>query len=767
MRYRLGWFCCWFAATVGYAADMLWVNLGEEDVGEGLTALNLVEGDGWTEPARLDGRECRRTKPEERSTFVYVDVEDSFRPPEELYVTVEFFDQHGMLSLQFDAGEGISAYRPAPESYPQTGTKRWLARTFTLRGARFRNRENGGADFRIHADGPLAVSRIVLSPVAPEGFEPPPDPAAFFRDRPPVRIAEGMTVVQQWQVHRPVPGDQLADSAYETAKRIGITSLQSYVGWAQLEPRRGEVTYDVYDPVVDRIRKHDLKWLPFLIAGPFIATPEWFRAESGVDAVCLEHGESTPIQSIWNPNLRDGVRRFLQIFRDHYEPGVIEALNLGISGNWGESIMVAGGGFDMKGRHSHLGWWCGDEYARRDWRRWCRERYGSLADLNAAWSTSFEDWSRIEPFPPARAPSRRAAADLFRWYTESMTDYAEFWVRTARELYPDTPIYLCTGGHGQPELGADFGAQARMCARYDAGIRITNQSDDAPGDFAVTRMVSSAARLYGGYYTTEPGGANTPKGVAARIFDAVSGGARGVYFKTLVNPPDRPSPTAVRFAEFAEYLVPNEPALGVAALMPNSSLVLTPGTMETMIQRTQVLRDAFDFEFIDENMIGDGLLSRFRALLFPAGNTVERPALEAIGAWVRNGGVLFVPEGSAPPVDVENRPAAWWPDRFPPAHPAGYRAARLDAGHVVVLGGEWPAWRNSLVILLLGSAGEVPWRGPLADPIDGVFDGVLAARVGKRIDYYNNRDEIVRKKLPGGGTIEVPPRSIVSIDRTQ
>jgi len=518
-----------------------------------------------------------------------------------------------------------------------------------------------------------------------------------------VSTAPGMTVIQQWQIHRPVSPGRRADRAYQVCRQIGITSLQSYVVWSQIEPEPGRVTYDTYDPVVACLRRNHLKWLPFIITGPYYATPKWFRDRKGVSAVCLEHGREVPIQSIWNPHLRDGVKRFLKLFRAHYEADVIEALNLGISGNWGESLMPAGGGFEVRklpGYHCHRGWWCGDRYARADWRRWLREKYQYVGKLNRAWGTSFVDFDAVDPFVPSEAPSPRAAVDLVTWSTQSMTDLAEFWVRTARELYPDLPIYLCTGGSGDPALGADFAAQARMCAKYKAGIRITNQSDDALRNFAHTRMVSSATRLYGQYYTTEPGGANSPRGIAGRIFDIVSGGGRGVYFKTLVQGDDRPSPQAVAFARNAQYLVPNSPKLSVAALMPNASIAIDARVLNLFLERSAQLRDALDFEFIDENMIADGLLDRFKAVVWLAGSRLEARSAEALRKWIRSGGVLLVSTEHLPLKTVENAPVGWIAQSqtaqppvnilFPNGRPA---RVRVDIGGAdeVALSGQWHA----------------------------------------------------------------------------
>ncbi len=679
----------------GAASGAPSVDLGPTNVAKGLVVRSY--GDGVNRPVTLGGRACRMIDRDAGGNFLYVQASPrpAMRPA--LYVIVEYFDQAGDITLEYDAGEG-GAYLASPDVTRQREKRQWRSATFILRRPSFGGRQNGDADFRVGTTGALAVARITLTDRQPDGYRPPADPVQLLEARRAAVIAPGMTVIQQWQVHEPVPAGQLADNAYRVARKIGITSLQSYVGWAQLEPEKGRVTYATYDPVVTQIRKHHLKWLPFLITAPYVATPKWFRTEGGVDAVCLEHKQSTPIQSIWNPALRGGVRRFLELFRAHYEPGVIEALNLGISGNWGESLMPAGGGFDMAGQHAHAGWWCGDPYARADLQRWLRARYATTAALNAAWRSSYSGFEAVEPMAPGSAPSRRATVDLVGWYTQSMTAYAEHWVKTAREFYPTLPIYLCTGGDGQPMLGADFGAQARMCARYGAGIRITNQGDDAASNFAITRMVGSATRLYGQYYTTEPGGDNSAWGIAGRVFDATAGGSRGAYFKYLMDAPDQPTMKGIRFMENARRLAPNRPRLTVAAIMPNSSIALDGGVLGTFLARAEKLRDAVDFEFIDENMIADGMLKRFRAVVILSGDTLEQASIAALRKWVAGGGVLMAPAGCLPLRSVGGTAAPWL--RGPGQDAArtaavmpNVRGVALDigSGSEEALGGAWQA----------------------------------------------------------------------------
>ncbi|MEM3503763.1 MAG: beta-galactosidase, partial [Nitrososphaeria archaeon] len=329
-----------------------------------------------------------------------------------------------------------------------------------------------------------------------------------------VRVAvkefENVELIQQWQYLGKVHPKMLKDSVFEVCKKIGLTSVQSYVYWAEIEKEKGKIDFSPYDVLIEKLKRHKLKWVPFLILGPQYATPEWFW-ESGksVFAKCLEHGMETRIQSIWNPYLPEYVERFLQMIAKQYRNcGILESVTLGISGNWGEALYPAWGGF-YGGFHTHPGWWCGDRYAVLDFKKYAKEKYQSIDALNLTWGTSFGDFKdltfpyvkrfRIKDFlrgalkevfsiaphwlkpllsslwraaiiPAKRAntfsnPSRFSSdtevscslapeqlrwLDFVEWYLQSMTRWAEFWLKKARQYFPDTPIYLVTGGDGKP-----------------------------------------------------------------------------------------------------------------------------------------------------------------------------------------------------------------------------------------------------------------------------------------------------------------------------
>ena len=207
------------------------------------------------------------------------------------------------------------------------------------------------------------------------------------------------SIIQQWQYTGKVHPRLLTDEALENCRRIGISSLQSYVTWAEIERTEGVFHFSSYDPLVEALLTQGLKWVPFLILGPYYATPQWFQNSSrSLYARCLEHNRESRIQSIWNPHLPEYVERFLRAFAQHYDHGdLFESITLGISGNWGEAIYPATGCF-TGGFHVHPGWWCGDSFARNDFRHHMLEKYGTVEHLNSQWGTGFTSPSEIE-FP--------------------------------------------------------------------------------------------------------------------------------------------------------------------------------------------------------------------------------------------------------------------------------------------------------------------------------------------------------------------------------
>ena len=109
--------------------------------------------------------------------------------------------------------------------------------------------------------------------------------------------------------------------------------------------------------------------------------------------------------------------------------------------------------------------WCGGDDAKESFRKAIEAKYTDIGALNAAWRSHYGAFGEIDTFLRHKSPSRTAWFDLVEWYRGSMTEYVDFWMKTARKYFPDTTLYLCTGGIETPEHGSLFSDQAGILIR--------------------------------------------------------------------------------------------------------------------------------------------------------------------------------------------------------------------------------------------------------------------------------------------------------------
>ncbi|MGW0229238.1 SUMF1/EgtB/PvdO family nonheme iron enzyme [Actinopolymorpha singaporensis] len=581
----------------------------------------------------------------------------------------------------------------------------------------------------------------------------------------------------------------LTDADAERVSRLGFTSVELYVTWETVE-NQGEGVFDFsfWDEQVDVLRRHGLRWVPFLIAGPTYSLPDWYRrGDDFRGLICLEHGLPNGTQSIWDQRFDRHVDRFLAAFADHYrDTDVIEALLLGITGDFGEAI------FPVTGTtwttvipgpyHTHGGYWCGDRFALTDFQaaalRW---HDGDLDLLNRRWGTSFahptevsfprlrvdpdDDFRVDEPTAPgtyavSNSCDRRRWLDFVGWYRASMNSLARRWLATTRRHFPNHPIYLCTGGDASPHHGAHFGDQCQLAAQFHAGVRVTNEASNYAHNFAMTRWVASAGRFHGAYFGFEPAGGVDEKGITARIYNAATSGTRNLHFYAP-NVLARQSCVDTWVANY-DRIEMGHPETEVAVLYPDTPLVLGEISPGKVAARVADLRDAFDLDFLDDTMISAGALDGYRAVVVLGGTHYHRETLGAVRRWARSGGLLAVLETTElrpvdgdddmDPVTILRRPGdpdgtiRWFGSPRDPAELAG------PAAH----GASWavPALTDWL-------------RANDCAPVDGVSDLVYLARLADRLVLLSHADSEVHKSvlMPDGTsrTVRIPPNSIVEV----
>ncbi|MBX3177619.1 MAG: beta-galactosidase [Candidatus Hydrogenedentes bacterium] len=436
------------------------------------------------------------------------------------------------------------------------------------------------------------------------------------------------------------------------ARVLGFNAVESYVSWKRVEPRaEGEFDFSFYDAIVAKLAEYDLKWFPLLIVGSAYALPEWFlESDENVGMVCLEHGLSNPVQSICYEPHRRHVTRVLEAFGRHYEPmGVLQGVRLGPSGNYGESQYPAGGNWGVDGAdmHIHLGWWAGDAHAQADYRRYLADRYADVAALNAAWGTDHASFDAIAPRLPEQMLLPAERIDFTAWYTDLMTDWCEWWALEARKAMPNTPIYQSAGGWGFRESGTDYTAQTKSMTLINGGIRLTNETDSFEQNFYATRLAVTAAKHYGVPLGYEPASSHTARGVAGRVFGTLVTG--GEHFFTYQQNIMNDTYAIDQWLEYAPLL--DERAMGqtsVAVFYPETVNQLEDSAFRYLYAwgfnpRAAAVRRVTEVDYLDERLIDEGFLDRYRVLVFVWGTVMPDATLAKIDAWVKAGGTVIYP----------------------------------------------------------------------------------------------------------------------------
>ena len=617
------------------------------------SGISIVQpADGICETVTLDGKKAVKVKAGTNpvSNYIYFRMSDEVRAEAKgkTYLIVEFYEERvAQVRVQYSAPGNPYA---DGGGFVSVGSKKFSRILLELPDDDFTGAQNDGGDFRFEFAMPVAALEVYKEK-PDSGYTDNKDRLKDFLSSKGAAKPEGMYYTF---------GNDCPESVAPLYKALGVTSVESYVTWETVErAAEGKWDWSAWDRQVKILRDNDLKWVPFIILGPAYSVPDWFRkGPEHVSCYCLDHNEDGLIESLWNPNLRPRVERFLKAFAEHYKDDmdVIESLLFGIEGNFGEAIYpVLGGGwtFSIPGEHhTHPGFWCGDKYAEADFPRFLRDKYGVVQSLNRAWKTDYAKFEDIKlPRGQEEINNLRYNSDTMRpwldfseWYIGSMTELADYWLSTARKIFPKTEMYLCTGGHEPVEHGSDFGAQCKAAAKYKAGVRITNEASDYATNFYLTRHVASAGKFYGAYFGFEPAGPEDERGIVARIYNAAASGANQLHdYNNNITNAER---TMDIQRDHIKYLKKSEPVVNVAVWYPSANMrVKGSRSLSALHYAVTKLRDYTDFDEIDDNMIADGALDKYKMLVIVEGNIMEDATCDRIVKWMSRGGTLISYDG--------------------------------------------------------------------------------------------------------------------------
>lgn len=442
--------------------------------------------------------------------------------------------------------------------------------------------------------------------------------------------------------------DKDKESAREQLRKLkedGVTSVQIYCHWNRFEPdERGVFSFDYYDEMVNEIKEAGLKFLPFLLLGPRYSAPDWWLAEPGhAGMICLEHGKECPVESIWNPAFRKEIERVYKAFADHYlAMDVLESVQLGINGDYGEAIMPVVGNWPGA-YHTHRGFWCAGEDAKESFREYLKLHFETLEKLNERWNTHYSTWQEVVPFLKEFRPSLVSYLDFLDWYHASMTEYSDFCLKVAKDVFKDVPVYLCTGGIEEPEHASSFAEQAKVAAKNQCGVRLTNEGNNFFENFYLTIHMQSACEFYGAFLGLEPVGPILPEGVAVRTYGSVAYGDRQIfhYYSNL-----HEQKTGVNAGQIVKKY---EDMIGERSL--DRKITIFWPIIDSWAKSAQVsdnirlaiseIRKSYDLNVADEKMILDGCLKDTKVLVLLDTQISTKEALLAVAKWVKDGGTLI------------------------------------------------------------------------------------------------------------------------------
>lgn len=191
-------------------------------------------------------------------------------------------------------------------------------------------------------------------------------------------------------------------SDIQKIKASGMTTVRiAELAWYQMEPEEGK--YDL-EWLADFVRLAGENGLKVILGTPSEATPVWMR------------DRYPEIISMNTFKQRTGKRGF----HCHNSPvfrRLISQMTVKMAERFGKDPTVVGWQIDneMRGVECHC------DYCQEGFRKWLKERYGSLQGLNDAWGTKF--WSQVyNTWEEVRLPSN----DQVTISTSQVVDYKRF-----------------------------------------------------------------------------------------------------------------------------------------------------------------------------------------------------------------------------------------------------------------------------------------------------------------------------------------------------
>ena len=433
----------------------------------------------------------------------------------------------------------------------------------------------------------------------------------------------------------------------KTARKLGSTGIEYYVGWGVAEPEEGKWDFSIYKEHARRVKESGYLYIPRVWVQNL---PHWVRNNPAYPrASNVDTGLETDSLSIFADKTREAYDRVYAAFAK--ELGTeIDIVRVGVPYDYGEAAYPAGAGsnsFPLK--NMEPGFWVNEADARALYKKEMQAKYGSLANLNRVWDTQFTSFDGLDY--PKDATHKRYWLDFINWYHDAFIEQVGKLLDIAKKHFPTTPVNINLGWPFEKvNLGQDLTGIAKICAQKNVCLRCPT-GEHVP--FLYTKRVATAARHYRTpKFSSDPVGGKAPrKDIALAFFKDLTTG---------VNWHNDYLPNLERGKDFVEEFRRigyrgAYPEIDGALFFPTSAhrledwnnwrgnkALFAGGYPEGLMPLAEKLRDVWDYDVVDERLANDNLLSAYKALFWPIGNLAEAATLSKINAWIQQGGILLV-----------------------------------------------------------------------------------------------------------------------------
>lgn len=453
--------------------------------------------------------------------------------------------------------------------------------------------------------------------------------------------------------------DVLKPERLAQLKSIGVSVVETRLTWYELEPEPGYFDWSRLDRDIALIEAGGMAPAVFPW---FQQTPQW--EHQLVRVRCLEHDQENRIPSLWDTRLIEEYDRLYGALAEHYGKR-LKYIQACCYSDYGEVLYPIGvHHYKFNSEHGHMGFWCGDQLARQDFRKRLQSQYGTITELNRNWGSSFGSWEEdLMPKLPFARNSLRWRIDFANWYSNALLEFTDQALAVMRKHFPEIEGGVALGFPNEPlEVGQIKSEVAKLAAKYDLTPRWTGTAlfrKDVARSNLQARRISSAARFYGNRFGTEA--TLELRDPIPAICELAANGATlfhndpgnftfapQSYSEWLPKiPAAMPvcTPVAVFYpveGEFCHCLESDrnpEPEGENDSGKTQKSSHRRP--IEKFLDSCVELRRQCDFELLDTTLIADGALEQFKLLILPCALPVPEATTRRIGEWVKRGGTLL------------------------------------------------------------------------------------------------------------------------------